>query len=93
MKKKSLAALAMMTASLGMASVPNVSTVQTGQSKTIRVNDAVEKIPQTVRQGKPTALNPSGGGSFTYIDAGLSPKEYGQFLQRTGRQKWIKRMR
>ena len=90
MKKKTLSAAAMMVATMGVGATPQTLPVpnKVVQQKT---NDAVAKIPTTVRQGKPTALNPTGGYDIFY-HPGLSPKEYGQRLQMLGRQKWsIKR--
>jgi hypothetical protein len=87
MKSKSLAALAILGATMGMGAVPQ--TVPTQQAQQQRHNEAVEKTPTTVRQGMPTAINPTGGYT-EYSKVGRTPKEYGQWLQSTRRQKWDK---
>ena len=88
MKSKTLAAIAI--ASAGMASVPQ--NVPTNQTQNQRHNEAVEKTPVTVRQGKVTPLNPAGLMGNEHIELyHRSPKEYGQWLQATGRQKWVKK--
>ena len=88
MKSKALAAIAMAIASAGMGAVPQ--NVPTNQTQNQRHNEAVEKAPVTVRQGKPTALNPTGGYT-ELLNVGRSPKEYGQWLQYNRRQKWNKK--
>ncbi len=88
MKKQSLAALAIISATMGMGAVPQtLPTEQTQQTQ--KHNEGVEKTPVTVRQGKPTALNPT-GGMTEFLAVGRSPKEYGQWLQHNRRQKWNK---
>jgi hypothetical protein len=90
MKKTSLAAVAILGATLGMGATPaSVPQVQQQQQRT---NEAVEKTPTTVRQGKPTALNPTGGYT-EYVFSGRPPKEYGQYLQAMRLQKWNKKLR
>jgi hypothetical protein len=87
MKAKSLAALAILGATMGMGAVPQA--VPTQQAQQQRHNEAVEKTPTTVRQRTPTAINPTGGYT-EYLKVGRSPKEYGQWLQYNRMQKWNK---
>ncbi len=93
MKKQALAALAILGATMGMGATPqNMPTNQTQNQQ--RHNDGVEKQLTTVRKGPVTALNPSGlmGEMLPWFPS-RSPKEYGQWLQATGRQKWVKSKR
>ena len=73
---------------------PSAQGQQQGQQQQQK-RDAVQANPTTVRQGRPTALNPTGSMPefFPYSPDSLKPKEYGQMLQRTGRQKWVKAKR
>lgn len=54
-----------------------------------------EKVPdqnnRRVRQNRELPPDGMGGISFPFYDTGRSPKEYGQWLQATGRQKWVKK--
>lgn len=90
MKKQALAALAILGATMGMGATPQV-VPQQNQNQQQRTNEALEKTPVTVRQGRATALNPTGSMPVYFDDKSMSPKEYGQMLQRTGRQKWNKK--
>lgn len=90
MKKQALAALAILGATMGMGATPQVVPHQNQNQQ--RTNEAVEKTPTTVRQGRATALNPT-GGMIEWLREGRSPKEYGQWLQQTRRQKWVKSKR
>jgi len=54
-------------------------------------NQASEPIPY--RRGNDTPPNPSGIVERSYLGNGNDPKEYGQWLQSTGRQKWVKAKR
>ena len=90
MKKQALAALAILGATMGMGAVPQ--TVPTNQGQNQRHNEGVDKQIMPLRRGPVTALNPSGLVGEHYIaPANRTPKQYGQWLQSTGRQKWIKK--
>jgi len=88
MKKLNLlAAAGIMAATLGVSATPQTVPSES-QSNTRKSNDAVEKPARTVRQGRATALNPTGGMTYLFPSSGRSPKVYGQWLQSNGRQKW-----
>lgn len=88
MKKQSLAALAILSATLGMGATPSSVPQQSNQQHQQRNNEAVERNPTTVRQGRATALNPTGGMTYLFRPSGTPPKQYGQWLQGAGKQKW-----
>jgi hypothetical protein len=79
MKKKALAAVAILGATMGMGAFPQElpTTQQQSQSKSQRHNEATDKQLSPVRRGPVTPLNPA-GINFTQINPGRSPKEYGQ---------------
>lgn len=65
-------------------------------------NNGPTPVNQSSRQEKQTPVKPVrqnreilpdglGGLDFGYYDRGHSPKEYGQYLQATHKQKWSKR--
>ena len=91
MKKQALAALAILGATMGMGAVPQ--TVPTNQAQNQRHNEGVDKQIAPLRRGPVTALNPSGliGEDYHFAPANRTPKQYGQWLQSTGRQKWVKK--
>jgi hypothetical protein len=88
--KKRFGAIGAMAAAIAMAGAPAVGTTSQGQSQNQhqQKRDAVVANPTTVRQGRKTALNPTGGFEPIFFNSGMSPKQYGQWLQQTGRQKW-----
>jgi hypothetical protein len=93
MKRKSLAAIAMAFATMGMGAVP--MTVPTDQVQNLnqsqKHNEGVQGPTNIVRRGPVTPLNPAGLDYNNYFGTeGRSPKEFGQWLQATGRQKWVK---
>jgi hypothetical protein len=52
---------------------------------------AKQTLPKRTRENRREILPDGIGGiRIPYIDHGTSPKEYGQWLQGTGKQKWIK---
>lgn len=81
---------------LAMAALAMGGTAQTAQvtesagSSTVITTKATEEKKQ-VRQTRAVIPNPFGGLDFGYYDRGLSPKEFGMWLQSTGRQKWSKK--
>jgi len=86
--RKILQGLVAMIALSGMSATPqnNIQAQPTGQHQT-KHNDAinVQIAPVPVDQLK--ELHRSGA----YVhNSGLTPKEYGQMLQASGRQKWVK---
>jgi hypothetical protein len=97
MKKNALAALAIIGATMGMGAVPqNVPTANQqapSQGQNQKHNEGVDRQITTVRRGPVTPLNPAGIGDISWGNPGRSPKEYGMYLQQTGRQKWVKKKR
>lgn len=85
---KILQGLAAVFALTGMSATPQ-TTIQaqpTGQHQT-KHNDAINRNIAITPVDELKELH----GSGTYLDErGLSPKEYGQMLQASGRQKWVK---
>lgn len=84
--KKNIAMLGMMAAAMGMGAMPsatpNVLSAGQVQHQDALAKDLKEeesKIIQNIRRGPE---NPSGRRM------GFPPKNYGQWLQNTGRQKW-----
>ena len=58
----------------------------------ITVNADKEAPPkQRIKQTREIGLDGTGGLDFPFYDRGRSPKEYGQYLQATRRQKWNKK--
>lgn len=93
MKKSSIAAMAALAAMVGMAATPQTVPANQRQGQgNQRHNEGIERPATTLRQSRATALNP-GGGIPIFNNPGISPKEYGQYLQRSGRQKWVKSKR
>lgn len=86
---------------MGAAHTVTGNNAGTETASTIRERGANEKIPETPKQKLgdiPFATNRiyerMGGFGFNpYATSysGVSPKEWGQYLQRTGKQKWSKR--
>jgi len=92
MKSKALAALAILGATMGMGAVPQELPMAQQQVpvKSQKHNDGLERESIVVRRGPVTPLNPAGINTML-LNPGRSPKEYGQWLQSTGRQKWNKK--
>ena len=88
-KTLKLAALPLILATAGMGATPQILPTHQTQTQNQRINEALQTNPQTVRQGRPTALNPTGGYT-EYFENSRSPKEYGQWLQANRKQKWVK---
>jgi len=98
MKKNALAALAIIGATMGMGAVPqNVPTSNQqapSQGQNQKHNEGVDRSVNIIRRGPVTPLNPAGlAGEYLPYYHSMTPKEYGMMLQRTGRQKWIKKKR
>lgn len=95
MKKRSVAALGIIAASLAMGAVPQTVPTNSNQGTTQsqKQNEAVERQIMPYRRGPVTPLNPAGLDYTGYENYGRSPKEYGQHLQATGKQKWVKAKR
>jgi hypothetical protein len=94
MKKQTLAALAILGATMGMGAVPQtLPTNQAQGPQSQKHNDGLDKEVTTVRRGPVTPLNPAGlvGNDYFELKQNMSPKEYGQWLQSKGKQKWTKR--
>ena len=69
-------------APVNITSQQNIRSVNT-QSK--------QELPKHTRETKRQILpNGFGGIDIPFVDFGRSPKEYGQYLQRTGKQVWVK---
>ena len=97
MKSTKLAALSILAASLGMGATPQTlpyhqSQNQSQKSQQQKHNDGLDKQIVTVRRGAVTPLNPAGINGIEF-DYGTPPKQYGQWLQSTRRQKWTKSKR
>lgn len=85
--KKSVGVFAGLLTLASMGATPQQPITQSSQQQSARHNDAIDKsiAPRPIEDLK--ELHSSG----SFMDKiGLSPKEYGQMLQRTGRQKWVK---
>jgi len=73
----------------GLAQATPVSSIdKQGNTITQKVNQPEQK---RVRQSRELPPDGMGGIDFPFYDRGRSPKEYGQWLQATDRQKWTKR--
>lgn len=85
-----LAALALIAGGLGQtAELPAQTT-----NPTTQVVNGKQELPKQTRENKKQILPDGTGGLLDPIDYGiLTPKMYGQWLQQTGRQKWVKRKR
>jgi hypothetical protein len=95
MNKKSIGVMAAMAAIVGMGATPQqIPTQQSQPTQNQRHNEATDKQLSPVQKGQVTPLNPSGliGEDFGFSHW-RSPKEYGQWLQSAGRQKWVKSKR
>ena len=87
--KRVLQGLAAVLALSGMAATPQ-TTVQVQQHATQQSrqhHDAIDKQFAVTPVTRMEELKSSGA---LLHNSGLSPKEYGEMLQRTGRQKWVK---
>jgi len=88
MKKRRLgmAALALLAGGLGQMTPTALN------AKTIEVTQqAKQELPKQTRETRRQILPDGFGGlDFPLIDHGRSPKEYGQWLQAKGKQKWSK---
>lgn len=91
--KKSMAVLigagALFAGGAAQAATPLVTVQKTG----IEINQKQTNQEQKGKQTREIAPDMFGGLRFDYFDRGRSPKEYGMWLQATGRQKWNKRKR
>ena len=81
---------------LGLLALVALMSGGTAQAMPTTVNPAATQAKQTLktptRESKREILPDGMGGLlFPYIDHGTSPKEYGQWLQKTGRQIWNKK--
>lgn len=90
MKKSKVSILAAAALALGGIAQAAPTGAVDKQSNTI-----VQKVNQSeqgrVRQSRELRLDGTGGIDFPFYDRGRSPKEYGQWLQANGLQKWSKR--
>jgi hypothetical protein len=88
MKKQNIALAALAAfASLG---TPQTLPAQNAASQTQRHNEGLNKQIQPAKVETLPELMPGGGRQYVG-KSGLTPKQYGQWLQSTGRQKWIKK--
>ena len=86
--KKVLTAAAVAIASLAQTNDVNAN-VQTQQKQIVQDKQGNKK---EVAQTREIKVDPLTGGLYSgFYDRGRSPKEYGQWLQSTGRQKWNKK--
>lgn len=90
--KKSLGALAAIAAaalSLTPAQTQAHNNIQTEQAPQ---RQQPKQLPQRVHQ-RPISINPAYLGDYRlfFQNEGISPKTYGQYLQASGKQKWIKK--
>ena len=100
MRKKILTALAAGAAAIagGLVSSPSgqqlmeqAASQAQGQQVTAQ---AQNRLPgQTVQQYLSNPYAPMGGGRYYGNGYGMSPKEYGEYLMRTGKDKYNKRKR
>ena len=92
MRKQALAALALLGATMGMSATPQSAPTESRQSpmKSQKHNDGLVNNQIMYRRGPVTPLNPAGLMQYEFENSGRSPKVYGQWLQSTGRQKWVK---
>ena len=90
--KKSLAIVgAGIMAAASLAAVQNNASAKT-ESVTIKTQQQDKQTPvETPAPKQRITANHLGGLDFSPAGSGVSPKYYGQYLQRTGRQKWNKR--
>jgi hypothetical protein len=82
-------ALAAALAATGMAPV-SVPAQNTQQGQTQNKREALDSQIQPLKRQQLPELMPGGGRQYVN-KSGLTPKQYGQWLQSTGRQKWIKK--
>jgi hypothetical protein len=81
---------ALALAALSLASVTDATvTAQPTEQQTVQNEKALP--PKQIKQESAIKFNNLGGIEYTPFDGGTPPKYYGQWLQRTGRQKWNKR--
>lgn len=94
MSKSKLKTAAILAASLmGIGGAVQMAPVQAATPIEISQNTKQE-LPKPTRETRRQILpNGFGGVDIPFIDHGLSPKEYGQYLQATGKQKWIKKQK
>ena len=86
MSMKQMAAIAGMAAMCG-------ASIQTSAQTTTQERQAAI-LPESIEIENTTVPEP--GPSLGYCKSnyyGCSPKEYGQYLQRVGRQRWVKKKR
>ena len=81
---------------LGLLALVALMSGGTAQAMPTTVAPATIQAKQTLktptRESKREILPDGAGGLlFPYVDHGTGPKEYGQWLQRTGKQIWSKR--
>ena len=94
MEKGFIGPLGIMLATLGMGATGSMAPAQQNNQNQRHHNEAIDRQLIPVRRGPVTPLNPSGVGGMTYVgNIGNAPKAYGQWLQSTGRQKWVKAKR
>lgn len=78
---------------MGMGGAVQMAPVQAATPVEITQNNKQE-LPKPTRETKRKILpNGFGGVDIPFIDHGNSPKEYGQYLQRIGKQKWVKKQK
>jgi hypothetical protein len=82
-------ALALAALSLASVTDATVTAQPTEQKQTVQ-NEKSLPVKQ-LRQSRSIPFNNIGGLEYAPFDGGTPPKYYGQWLQRTGRQKWNKR--
>lgn len=85
--KKNYRALAAIAA-LALGGVSQAAPVKV--SETQKLSDKQEIVVQKKKQTKEISFDGFGGIVNSNYFAGTPPKQYGQYLQRIGRQKWTK---
>lgn len=82
-----MGAAALLAGGISQAATPTTQTAKTA----IEINQKQTVEHKKVKQSREVAPDMQGGLRFDYYDRGRSPKEYGMYLQSTGRQKWDKK--
>lgn len=96
MKKRTigLGRLALATAMLfagGAQAAPEIINANAPVEQQAPTQQKQELPKQTAENRKQILPDGTGGLMFQHPDHGISPKDYGQYLQSTGRQKWSKK--
>ena len=91
MKKGLIGGIGLLAA-IAMGTAPTMVPAQQNNQNQRHHNEAIDRQIMPIKRQELPELMPGGGNSHVN-HSGMTPMEYGQWLQSTGRQKWLKAKR